>query len=413
MFKSRQTLMSLALGLVLGNFRASLCKFQITDDPSQVLVAFAISAVSALLAMIFGYCTNSFPENTMTEIDHYYFLIPMRRRFDYVSGFFGRSSKELKNHNPNDIGTAHKKRCNALERFLLTLSDQQLVTGLAVLIAGYMKMCSMPLYYFNIIASLAWFSSATHLATLGALREYLISHRVVRDWRVIAMIVVLALLFLAQPPAWTSRDSSNLTFCFFHDAEILITFSNMVTLITTLGFLLVIYTQRIARLYSLDLDWNISDSLIEVLTKLLSGANYRDPSRKRVEKDNVLSKKSNASISALIRKEREDIRYARFHSAMVNSNGRLKAYAIAIFFIAQELNYGFVSQVTLLIFVLAYGLAYTIIYRIETPRKGIEGNQNEMGFGQLVPLFLLLLPALAVGELYFGEACVATSSVSH
>ena len=226
------------------------------------------------------------------------------------------------------------------------------------------------------------------------------------------MVAVLALLFLAQPSAWTSRDGDNFIFCFFQGAKLFISFSNMVTLITTLGFLLVAYSQRIARLYSLDLDWNISDSLIEAVTRVLSGPNYSDPSRKRVEKDNVHSRKSNASISALIRKEREDVRYARFQSAMLNSNRRLKVYVIATLFIAQELSYGFVSQVTLMIFDLAYGLAYTIIYRTETPSKGIEGNQNEMGFGQLVPLFLLLLPALAVGELYFGESSVATYSTS-
>ena len=150
--------MSLALGSVLGISRAPVCQDLITDNLPQVLVAFAFSAVLALLAMIFGYCTNSFPENTLTEFDYYYLLIPMRRRFDYISGLFGSSSEDLGNNCPNDAGTARRKCCHALERFLLTLSDQQLVTGLAVLIAGYMRMCSMPLYYFNIIASLAWFS---------------------------------------------------------------------------------------------------------------------------------------------------------------------------------------------------------------------------------------------------------------
>ena len=362
--------------------------------------------------MIFGYCTNSFPENTLTEFDHYFFLMPMRRRFNYVSALFERSSRQLGNSCPNNAGTARRKRYHALERFLLTLSDQQLVTGLAVLIAGYMKMCSMPLYYFNMIASLAWFSSATHLVTLGALREYLISHGVVRDLRVTAMVLLLTLLLLAQPPAWSSRDGSDLTFCFFYGAEILISFPNIVTLIATPGFILTVYSRRIACLYSLDLDWNISDSLIEVLTKHLSGPNYSDPSRKKVEKENLLSRKSNASISALIRKEREDIRYARFQSAMVKINTRLDAYMYATLFIAQELSYGFVSQVTLLISDLAYGLAYTIISRTQTPSQGIEGNQNEMSFGQLVPLFLLLLPALTVGELYFGKPSVATSWIS-
>lgn len=364
--------------------------------------------------MIFGYCTNSFPENTLTEFDHYYFLIPTRRHFttciNFSSKLLGPGSIEIQSGVTTDDGAARRNRRIALERFLLALSDQQLVTGLAVLIAGYMKMCSMPIYYFNIVASLAWFSSGTHLATIGALREYLISHPVLRNWRVIAMLAVLALLILAQPPAWTYRDGSNLIFCIFHGAGIWISFPNLVTLITTMGFLVVQYSQRIARLYSLDLDWNISESLIEVFAKLLSRGNYQDPSRKTVAEMNAGKPKD--SISALIRKEREDNRHARFKSAMLNCEGRLKAYAIATIFIANELSHGFASQVTVMIFDLTYGLANTIILRTGTPSEGIEGDQNEMGFGQLVPLFLLLLPTLAVCEFYYGESCVTASKAS-
>src|ERR1700734_1263414 len=59
-----------------------------------------------------------------------------------------------------------------LERFILGLSDQQLVTGLAILITGYYLHCKISYYHFNLVINLAWFSSTTHLATLLALKEY-------------------------------------------------------------------------------------------------------------------------------------------------------------------------------------------------------------------------------------------------
>ena len=50
-----------------------------------------------------------------------------------------------------------------LRRFVSALSDQQLVTGLAILIAGYTDLCSRPIYHFRIISALGCFSSITHL----------------------------------------------------------------------------------------------------------------------------------------------------------------------------------------------------------------------------------------------------------
>ena len=299
-----------------------------------------------------------------------------------------------------DTSAARTRRQDGLERFLLTLSDQQLVTGLAVLIAGYSKTCSMSIFYFNVVGSLAWFSSATHLATLGVLRKYLIAHGTVRDWRVFAMGLLLIMLLVAQLPEWTSRDNSVPVFCFFLDMEIEPDFSNVVTLLTTIGFLTIIYIERIARLYSPDLDWNVSDSLIELFVRLLTQKDYREPSHQKITR-----KSTGLPIadSSAIRAERERVRYERFELGIQKSRGRFTSYLLAVIFIAVEYSYSFISQITLLVFNLAYGFAYTIVHRSETPGGGITGDQNEMGFGQLVPLFLLLLPGLAVGEIYFGK----------
>ncbi len=93
---------------------------------------------------------------------------------------------------------ARERRSKGLGKFILALSDQQLVTGLAVLIAGFVSPCSMSIYHFNIIAALGWFSSTTHLSTLAVLRIYFIEHPRLRNWRVVAMLFVLMLLIIAR-----------------------------------------------------------------------------------------------------------------------------------------------------------------------------------------------------------------------
>ena len=343
------------------------------------------------------------PENTLTELDDYLVITPLRTKFlKLKTAVANRFGVKQNANRVTDNNAARTRRQKSLERFLLTLSDQQLVTGLAILIAGYLKTCSMSVYYFNIVGSLALFSSATHLATLGVLKEYLVAHSTLRDLRVFAMGLVLIMLIVALLPGWFSQDKSVPVSCFFLNVEIEPDFSNVVTLLTTLGFLTIIYIKRVARLYSLPPDRNVSDSLIEVFVKLLSQKGYLKPSR---QGNSTFSGPSKSSDSSAIRAERQRVRYERFELAIKKSHGRFRSYFLATVFITGEYNNSFISQITILLVHIVYGFSKTIILRLCTPGGGITGNQNEMSFGQLVPLFLLLLPGLAVGETYFGKCC--------
>jgi hypothetical protein len=71
---------------------------------------------------------------------------------------------------PKDIETRKAPLKRAIEVFILALSDQQLVTGLAILIAGFVK-CDISIYLFSNVFAIAWFSCMTHLATLTVLRR--------------------------------------------------------------------------------------------------------------------------------------------------------------------------------------------------------------------------------------------------
>ena len=97
---------------------------------------------------------------------------------------------------------AFKQRVEALERAVLLFSDTQVVTGLAILVAGYSQLnTGISTYHWQIVTNLAWFSSLTHLATLTSLRDYFRSHQRKALRRVAFIGLVLVLLIVALGPA--------------------------------------------------------------------------------------------------------------------------------------------------------------------------------------------------------------------
>jgi uncharacterized membrane protein len=61
----------------------------------------------------------------------------------------------------------------AVEKSVLILSDTQLVTGLAILIAGYSQLsCSITAYHWQIMVYVAWFSSFLANNSLRLIRVF-------------------------------------------------------------------------------------------------------------------------------------------------------------------------------------------------------------------------------------------------
>lgn len=180
----------------------------VSDQPVQadpdvagigVLIAFVLSVSLVIGTVIVGYLYESLSETSFTSLDH--FILGRLPRMQYnpfnrIYAVLSTVGSSLQTAAPQVFGSRHshsppepascpseakEQRRERVERFVLALSDQQLVTGLAIMIAGHARRYSMSVYHFNIVSSLAWFSSATHLATLGTLREYFIKRPSVRN----------------------------------------------------------------------------------------------------------------------------------------------------------------------------------------------------------------------------------------
>ena len=84
-------------------------------------------------------------------------------------------------------------------------SDQQLVTGIALLVGGFSQLRDgLDAYHWQILVYLVWFSSLTHLTTLTVLRQYFRDNSAIRLWRAVFMLIIVVMLGIALVPTGNS-----------------------------------------------------------------------------------------------------------------------------------------------------------------------------------------------------------------
>ena len=81
-----------------------------------------------------------------------------------------------------------------LDRLILGFSDQQLVTGICILLIGFISICRISNYHFLIINNLGMFSCSSHLASVLSLRRYFQEHPTVAKIRITATSIFAILL---------------------------------------------------------------------------------------------------------------------------------------------------------------------------------------------------------------------------
>ena len=115
-----------------------------------------------------GYVTDSLPGVNLNEVDD--IVIELLRKITPLGALPKRQKAGSSEDEKQRYHEAQKKRQEAFEGFVLALSDQQLITGLALLIAAFSK-CDISINSFTTATALSWFSCTTHLATLTVLKR--------------------------------------------------------------------------------------------------------------------------------------------------------------------------------------------------------------------------------------------------
>ncbi len=338
-----------------------------------VLVGFLVTAYLTFLFVVIYYLTRCVEETFTNEIDK---MVLAKCSL----GKYSRSVPRLE---------------LTLRRAVLMFSDQQVVTGIALLSSGYAQLKSgLGTYHWQILVYLAWFSSLTHLATLTVLRKYFRDNLAARLWRSIFMLVTVTMLGVALLPtgdtAWLTGvwlagdDTTNIraipALCFFRrlvsqnpDQRYIIDFFSTYPMIISLFVLFSGYLMRLIKLSDNATDFSRSWIRAKPSHKISS---LRDSALKRV---------------------------ARPFPKILNSHWvfayvlleTLHLFLRAMFDIYESMLW----EILWLAFSLAWGTRNLLITRAYSG----EGTENTWGFGQLFPVVLLVLPLLSIAETHYEK----------
>ena len=270
-------------------------------------------------------------------------------------------------------------KVEAFEKTFLLLSDQQLVTGTAILIAGFRNVCTFSIYEMNCVVALAWFSATTHLASTDVLQKYLLRNEIVHKWRFRAMYVLAALLIagLIFTSFFQPSNSPRPYQCQPSNGQFIV-LAVFPSILTT-AYLIEAYMSRAFTAPEVPLAWAVP----VYLAYRNSGVEARIPKQKLI-----------ADRPEYLKKFKEG-RFEQWENSMHDSPLLRLLTTLWIY------DASFLSRIADLSFAFNYGITQLVIYRF-VKKPPLSGRSKEMEFGQIVPLVLLALPLLGFFEIVYG-----------
>lgn len=296
-----------------------------------------------------------------------------------------------------------------MSQFILSLSDQQLITGLSILVAGVSNQKTLTGYEFSIILSLAWFSSTTHLATLDALRKFLSSQGVLRNLRVAGMLCVSILLIYTLAIVFLLQNQTLPVQCLFSTAHIQSAQSttspgnsivpiNITSTVNTTGFTIPTaprnttfldnFEDSVESLSGLSSIVILSLRIIWGYSTRIHGLYFEIPLLERI-------------FSFKWNREAVGLRMAKIRTEKLlrirDTNSWLR-YILEAWY---EYERSFIATIPGITYNFTFGICLVASYRwLGLP---LTSDDSVMNFGQITPLLLLFLPFLTAGQTIHGE----------
>ena len=284
-----------------------------------------------------------------------------------------------------------------LEKIILNLSDQLLLTGCAVLIGGFWTHCSISVYHFALTSDLAWFASNVHIITIDVLVQYLQDRPVLRNWRAVLMgcmaIFLTASTIMQGHRAWYSSWPYDAQ-CVFNDLSL----ANVggvpaLWMYANLAFIITGYPPSIMGLYQAPRDF-VKNWLHDRPT----AASDRFIGYCESKRGEIITQSTRTTQA----------RYLQYSFLIACVKTCLKCY-IFLYKLLAALND---SRWFNLIFCLAwFGLGVASVFGDRNiPRWEMDGTENAMTFGQIVPILLLSSTLLVAREAYDGSVTLGNAS---
>lgn len=307
---------------------------------------------------------------------------------------------------------AGPKTAKALQKAILALSDQQLVTSVSMSIVSLARLCEITQYHFNTIINLSLAAALAHSMTLSCVEYYIKQNVFFRTWRAIAMILSGGLLIAL----WVVTGSND--WLEVYGLPALCGFKNLRQDFSAPA------TTSLAILY-----WFLLKTWVYAITVLL-------PSLAPVEWFLLILSTSwwLARICALLQKACKEsaCQLRQHHEILQQTRETLNASNSPLLTRVRLLRaridrgiWSFLCGSLLLLFGIVYaasqvwasflfGLSWTCYtftgsvriiagYRATAVYNGMEGSENQWTFGQQLPLLMLILPAFAMAEMFFGK----------
>lgn len=264
------------------------------------------------------------------------------------------------------------------------MSDQQLVTGLAILVALYIKSCSVSVFSFEIALSVAYFSCSIHISTLTVLRQYLRDYKRLALIRIVLMVILAAMLLagliILESGTFYELPVIKLG-CALADFDTYISHNlswvQIGNTVMVCWFIISAYANFIFELYdnrflAVPGNWYFWFACSVGMTKVDKDEQCRELSN--WQKDKVIPKIEAQRTSSIRR------------------------ILVFIPYILEEFSRSFLYKIIWMLFYFTFGASTFCVYWTQ---QGLYKHVLDVwGFGQLVPMFLLVLPLLSAYEIY-------------
>ncbi|KAH6852899.1 hypothetical protein BKA58DRAFT_62471 [Alternaria rosae] len=352
-----------------------------------ILVSFYFSALAVFVVVIRGYLTSTLPSGLLQSTDQHAITIlkgPFRRKGRHDSAeiaIFIQTPKQ-------------QSRSHVLVKFIKMLSDQQLITGISILIAALSGRCAISQNEWHIVTSLAYFSATTHSLSLDVLRNHLAHHRWVRYCRV-AFTLVFLILFTFTFLVDNLREgySSKIVQCTLEEWTSDPGLMSVIRLVTQIIPILTIlwgkHISAIARLAAPEVAYqrHVTATLMDRIFMYL-WSRSKPPSEMEL-----------ASIIA---------------DARLDYDTRMKppcdTAKISVWYFLEQYHEAYLSEIPVWAFQFVFGTANTIS-AVLVADVYPSSDAGMLGFGQVVAIGLLVLPLLALVEI-INEQTALDSSLS-
>ena len=269
-----------------------------------------------------------------------------------------------------------------IQEIALTLSDQQLITGASILIAGYSRHCIITQYHFYIVFIFGITSLTTHQMAMMICRDKLGGSFFKKFWRTLWIIATLALVLAASLVILNGNYLTHWglsTQCVWDDLSL--------------------------STYSASAKGRLAASWILLTWGLL--ATIRDLWPGLFKDLEPLNEKLLAIMSLLP---------IYYWASKKLSESRRKSllwllwwftskFALAIFitcYTLVRLYHSTVLDILRDFVLLMISTLLIVVLRSSARSHGLQGSEDSWGFGQILPMLLLALPLFQIGEMLSG-----------